>query len=467
MHPVKAPPQFSSADASKPRLGSAASIVWVLLLLVGGVSTAGAGGRAPQLVIFATGGAQGYVDQCGCSRFPVGGLDRRAGFITSVRKMWPDSVHVLLDVGNFSDLPGPAGDVKTRGMVRGMNRLGYRVSGVGERDLATSFAHFRSNTAEAKFTLVSANLVRRSSGTTVLAPASLIVAGGLRIGVISVTRFNPSIHLEFTEGSDEIVTIDPLKALEAALEPLRKESDLVVLLAALPLEDARLIARRLPTIDLILGAHGSQLTTRPVIEGRTKIVYLGDQGKFLSEIDVYKGLSGVLSWEPRLVQLGQRIRPDRMMERLVVDVLAEAQEAERMGLTAMDPSGEGGTGAYVGAGACAGCHPQIVQEWSQSQHAHAMETLERESSKPNCVPCHVTGYGQVGGFIDMERTPHLAGVGCEACHGPGAAHLANPSRPYGRVSLPNCTGCHTAELDKDFNYYGDLPLVSHSSVPEQ
>lgn len=81
---------------------------------------------------------------------------------------------------------------------------------------------------------------------------------------------------------------------------------------------------------------------------------------------------------------------------------------------------------YIGKKKCKICHFKQYRTWKKTGHAEAWETLsEKDRSRPACVRCHVTGYGRTGGFINNkneEETPRLAGVQCEACHGPGSAH---------------------------------------------
>jgi len=95
---------------------------------------------------------------------------------------------------------------------------------------------------------------------------------------------------------------------------------------------------------------------------------------------------------------------------------------------------------YVGVGKCRPCHFPQAKGWEPTKMAKAFELLKPgvaadvkkahnvDPSKdytndPNCLSCHVTGYGQPGGFVSVAQTPNLVGVQCEACHGPGAAYL--------------------------------------------
>jgi len=113
-------------------------------------------------------------------------------------------------------------------------------------------------------------------------------------------------------------------------------------------------------------------------------------------------------------------------------------------------------GTYRGWTQCSACHSDISASWQSSRHAKAIESLKKtgQESLPACVKCHVTGYERDGGFIDYELTPEMAGVQCEACHGPGSEHAAAPTEKS-MAKNPGaelCRQCHTERQDPGFNY---------------
>lgn len=119
---------------------------------------------------------------------------------------------------------------------------------------------------------------------------------------------------------------------------------------------------------------------------------------------------------------------------------------------------------YAGADTCAGCHEDLVKGWKTSRHAKAYKTLQKKKQETltNCQKCHVTGFEKEGGFMDGELTPYLTGVQCEACHGPGAAHAANPDNKKSLVKNPGegkCRECHTKGQDPKFDYHKKKLLV--------
>ncbi len=104
---------------------------------------------------------------------------------------------------------------------------------------------------------------------------------------------------------------------------------------------------------------------------------------------------------------------------------------------------------YVGAITCSFCHPGIHDEWSETRHAGALETLKQihQDQNDSCAVCHTAGLGLPSGFVSEATTPHLAGVQCENCHGPAADHVLSPvtltKRPQIPLAAEVCGGCHS------------------------
>jgi protein-arginine kinase activator protein McsA len=94
---------------------------------------------------------------------------------------------------------------------------------------------------------------------------------------------------------------------------------------------------------------------------------------------------------------------------------------------------------YDGLKKCKGCHKSQYKSWRQTAHAKALESLEagaKEEAKikagldpeqdytedEDCAACHVTGFGEEGGYEIDDPSKYTAGVGCESCHGPGSEY---------------------------------------------
>jgi len=161
-----------------------------------------------------------------------------------------------------------------------------------------------------------------------------------------------------------------------------------------------------------------------------------------------------------------------------------------IGLTAWSiwPTYKHGSDArFVGPKTCAECHVEEAASWSETRMAKSFDVLRpgvRAGAKKavgldpdedfthdqNCLPCHTTGYGMVGGFVSIEKTPEMAGVSCEACHGHGGSYSENlmrdlkgafttsEAREVGLVYPPTirvCRGCHNEGspfIDRDYKF---------------
>jgi hypothetical protein len=122
------------------------------------------------------------------------------------------------------------------------------------------------------------------------------------------------------------------------------------------------------------------------------------------------------------------------------------------------PPPEPGRAYYVGDAKCVSCHKSATRGWKRSRHAHAWQTLVEvgKQAHDDCVSCHVTGYGEVGGS-SLGHTRGLENVQCEACHLPNSIHVEKRGKetPYaGSTKTPEsvCVRCHNENHSDTFKY---------------
>ena len=93
------------------------------------------------------------------------------------------------------------------------------------------------------------------------------------------------------------------------------------------------------------------------------------------------------------------------------------------------PPPEPGRAFFVGDDKCVSCHKSAARAWQRTRHAHAWKTLVEvgKEAHDECVSCHVTGYGEVGG----SSLGHTRGLARRAVRGLSPAEL-DPRREEGQ-----------------------------------
>jgi len=121
---------------------------------------------------------------------------------------------------------------------------------------------------------------------------------------------------------------------------------------------------------------------------------------------------------------------------------------------------------FVGIEVCQDCHEEQYERFTKySKKAHSNRSVQvmapdlTDAELKQCYTCHTTGYGQPGGFVSYEETPHLGIVGCETCHGPGHEHVESGGDAdliQRTMTMEDCETCHNAERVQAFNF---KPLI--------
>lgn len=163
----------------------------------------------------------------------------------------------------------------------------------------------------------------------------------------------------------------------------------------------------------------------------------------------------------RLVDLGTDIADHAATAALVAKAKVAIQAAEPVStVSALANS------PFAGSSACTGCHAEQAAQWGGTAHSRAWSTLvtagnERDRS---CYSCHVTGAFHPDGPQDPGAVAGLEAVGCEACHGPGKAHVAKPPavEMIAKPDVSVCVDCHDGKQDGGrFDHATYLPKVTH------
>ena len=187
-----------------------------------------------------------------------------------------------MDAGGWAERTNPDRPaLRSRVFLEGMHRLGLRTANVSTRDLGHGPEFLSWVRDSLGVELVSANL--RVRGAPLLRPYALqsLDLGGktIRVGIAGVTgdlhgyedAWPDSLHLEIG---------DPFAAAREMLTILEPQSDLQILLAALPTGDLERLSQELPGWDLLVCGTGD-LREAPPVGLAPAVLSPGTKGKFL------------------------------------------------------------------------------------------------------------------------------------------------------------------------------------------
>ena len=390
------------------------SLTVLYCLCLTGVSDA----RTRHLHILYTGGVGGELETCGCSpKTDFGGVVRRGGFIESQGMTLSPSV--IVEAGNFLGEDTKQGRLKAEAMVEALAIMGYDVVALGWSERLYPDGFISELLQRWELPLL--------SGIDEFRRSIILERGDLSV--------NLSVDLEGqVEGAINILLAD---VLFAELQSV-KGWDIVILSSGELLEtprwkDGAVVVSGYP--------RGERL-------GVVKLT-VDDRGEPIG-VDHRWQLLGVDEEESPAV----RAILDSYNEK-VATLLKESYE----------PAKES---TFTGIARCAECHQTYVDDWKKSGHSRAWSVLEGvgKTGDPECIKCHVVGFGEEGGFHSFDTTPELANVQCEVCHGQGAGHVTDFYKPMREVGEATCLRCHTEQNSPDFDYPVYRGKINHKQMWE-
>ncbi len=199
---------------------------------------------------------------------------------------------VLLDSGDllfhdvdYGESPDISLAVQGKKIIESMNAMKWTALGIGEKDFALGTDYLKDLEKAADFPFLSANVFDAKTNKYVFKPYTVIKVNGFRVGITSVIGTDTDFSAKLQERLG-IYVADPQNCLATVLKELRDKSDFIVVLSHTGMNDARILAKSLAPIDLmIVGHEGDNNLYQPITEHKTLLTEIFARGKYVDRLD--------------------------------------------------------------------------------------------------------------------------------------------------------------------------------------
>lgn len=218
----------------------------------------------------------------------VGGYAALATALRQLRqRVGPGNVVLLHGGDTFGDdLLGNL--TKGEATIRLLNALGFQFLALGNHDFDYGAERTRQLQALATFPMRGANVTDASGNPFLGEPFRIVRAGGVRVAVLALAYHNT----DQTGSPDNVRGLTFGSGIEAArrwVPQLRGRADVVVVLSHQGSKVDRELARSVPGIDVIVGAHSHDAIAPPERVGGTWMAQALSDGAVLGELTLALG----------------------------------------------------------------------------------------------------------------------------------------------------------------------------------
>jgi len=471
-------------------------------------------------VIFYTAQTQGTLEPCGCTSDPLGDIARVTALMRGTARagvtLWVDAGNLTYPAGEIPSRKQEAADLVATFLTREIARLPFGGSALGETDLARGVAKVQPKRLAANLdTLAFVEPSRISPvggikiGVFGLVDPALAREKGLRVEDPVSTARAEADRLR-AAGAEIVVALAPLERQQARAVAREAAVDFVVLgndvgegsPRAEKVGHAFLLVpgsemQRVGKLQIVLrhdGAHPSGETLRdaggPVTrrmrseeidhqlrqldtdlanwekDASSDAVFVAAKREERAELRAEAARLASTPWAApaqgsyfinELLPIRRSLARDPALA-VSMRRLDRAVGVANLRVAEPPPPAEPGQAHFLGDASCVRCHKAAARFCKHTAHARAWRTLQDvgKTGHSDCVSCHVTGYGEIGGS-SLGFSKGLENIQCEACHGPGSIHvekrgLEKPLALRTRTPESVCAHCHNEKHSDTFRY---------------
>ena len=420
----------------------------------------------------------GYLETCGCLVSQLGGVARMATVVRQERQKDPHLV--LFSAGNA--FPNRAleeyiDQLELKAFLDSFEMMNYEFAAVAELELVYGYRALKKQAETLSFPFLCANIYEGNH--SIFKPFVVKEIGNYNIGFLGLSQeiYSRTLTSIYQSKTAQLSIKYPIEIIERYLPILRKECDLVVLVGRLDVAMITEILDYTDQIDLIItplnisdwsvNSFGEVFLGR-VAQGfsRNTLIWICEgQTYALDKLELnMSALGKIQDYRHSELELSELVEGAPDIRLHLNSFYSKIAENEKIGFDKPILSWQRTTAEFVGAEMCKSCHLGQYNQWSQTKHASAYNTLlqKHRHFSPKCVMCHVTGGGYDSGYKFGSPDRSLVNVQCEMCHGPGSPHIKAPLQ-VNMLRHPSeklCIACHDEE-HSDFNMKKYYPKVKH------
>ncbi len=367
---------------------------------------------ASAITVVHTNDLLGEIEPCGCRTNPLGGMIRKANLL----KRTHDKEIIQLDAGDllFSTDQIPEALKKqsltqARFLLKAMDLTHHDAAVPGEKDFALGVATFQELARGTKVKFIAANL-KTKNGKQLLEPHLLLKRKDASGKPVTIAVFG--LVGESLQWPSELQARPAIAAAKAEVKALRSQSakvDYVIALTHQGLEQDEALAKAVPGIDVIVGAHTQSFLQEPPVVNHTLLLQSSFRNQYVGmlplshpiQVENYK----LVGLDPSYNSPAQA--PSSMDDlvktfKTSIAELNSREEAE----SARQVSSESSSGVkYQTFPRCAECHLKQFEFWRKTPHARALAPLiaAKQAQNKECLSCHTVGLGDPKGFTFVTR----------------------------------------------------------------
>lgn len=183
--------------------------------------------------------------------------------------------------------------------IQSMNAIGYDAMAIGNHEFDHSLSVLKEQEKMAKFDFLASNITDES-GRNIFKPYISKMIGQYRVAIVGISTPDTPL-LSVPENVRGVIFENPFQKTKKLISELKQNHDYIIVLSHLgfyPNESHGInfpgditLAKEIPDIDVIVGAHTHTEIQRPVLQGKTIIVQAKESGQFLGKLELELGPS--------------------------------------------------------------------------------------------------------------------------------------------------------------------------------